>query len=121
LLLDQAFLAGLGNYLRSEILYVAGLPHDVTLGSRPKAWVMPTTATMSSRARGSAAGPALHRCSGWTQRVLIAVRHLRINSRVTIRAVDSRLVQWTLEFECRTTNHEGCMPWIGKQEIAWSL
>jgi endonuclease VIII len=26
LLLDQAFLAGLGNYLRSEILFVAGLP-----------------------------------------------------------------------------------------------
>jgi len=33
LLLDQSFLAGLGNYLRSEILYVAGLPHDLTLGS----------------------------------------------------------------------------------------
>jgi len=33
LLLDQAFLAGLGNYLRSEILYVAALPHDVTLGA----------------------------------------------------------------------------------------
>jgi endonuclease-8 len=33
LLLDQAFLAGLGNYLRSEILYVATLPHDVTLGA----------------------------------------------------------------------------------------
>jgi endonuclease-8 len=33
LLLDQAFLAGLGNYLRSEILHVAALRHDVTLGS----------------------------------------------------------------------------------------
>jgi endonuclease-8 len=33
LLLDQGFLAGLGNYLRSEILYVAGLPHDVALGT----------------------------------------------------------------------------------------
>jgi endonuclease-8 len=33
LLLDQAFLAGLGNYLRSEILYVATLPHDVTLSA----------------------------------------------------------------------------------------
>lgn len=33
LLLDQAFLAGLGNYLRSEILYVAGLRHDLTLGA----------------------------------------------------------------------------------------
>jgi endonuclease-8 len=33
LLLDQAFFAGLGNYLRSEILYVAGLRHDVTLGA----------------------------------------------------------------------------------------
>jgi len=33
LLLDQAFLAGLGNYLRSEILHVAGLRHDVTLGA----------------------------------------------------------------------------------------
>lgn len=31
LLLDQAFLAGLGNYLRSEILYVAGLPPDAKL------------------------------------------------------------------------------------------
>ena len=28
LLLDQGFLAGLGNYLRSEILYVAGVPID---------------------------------------------------------------------------------------------
>ena len=33
LLLDQAFYAGLGNYLRSEILYVAGLPFAATLGS----------------------------------------------------------------------------------------
>ncbi len=33
LLLDQSFLAGLGNYLRSEILYVATLPHDLTLGA----------------------------------------------------------------------------------------
>jgi endonuclease-8 len=33
LLLDQAFLAGLGNYLRSEILFTAGLPHDVRLGA----------------------------------------------------------------------------------------
>jgi len=33
LLLDQAFYAGLGNYLRSEILHVAALPHDATLGS----------------------------------------------------------------------------------------
>jgi endonuclease-8 len=32
LLLDQGFFAGLGNYLRSEILYVAGLRHDMTLG-----------------------------------------------------------------------------------------
>jgi len=33
LLLDQGFFAGLGNYLRSEILHVAGLPHDLTLGA----------------------------------------------------------------------------------------
>jgi endonuclease-8 len=33
LLLDQAFFAGLGNYLRSEILHVAALRHDVTLGA----------------------------------------------------------------------------------------
>jgi endonuclease-8 len=33
LLLDQGFYAGLGNYLRSEILYVAGLRHEQTLGS----------------------------------------------------------------------------------------
>lgn len=33
LLLDQAFLAGLGNYLRSEILHVAAMPHAVTLGA----------------------------------------------------------------------------------------
>lgn len=33
LLLDQGFFAGLGNYLRSEILHVAGLPHDVALGA----------------------------------------------------------------------------------------
>jgi endonuclease-8 len=33
LLLDQNFLAGLGNYLRSEILHVAALPHGVTLGA----------------------------------------------------------------------------------------
>ena len=31
LLLDQAFFAGLGNYLRSEILYLAALSHDATL------------------------------------------------------------------------------------------
>jgi endonuclease-8 len=31
LLLDQAFLAGLGNYLRSEVLFVAGLRPDVKL------------------------------------------------------------------------------------------
>jgi endonuclease-8 len=31
LLLDQGFLAGLGNYLRSEILHVAALRHDATL------------------------------------------------------------------------------------------
>ena len=33
LLLDQGFYAGLGNYLRSEILYVARLRHDARLGS----------------------------------------------------------------------------------------
>jgi endonuclease-8 len=33
LLLDQSFYAGLGNYLRSEILFVAALPHDVRLGA----------------------------------------------------------------------------------------
>ena len=33
LLLDQTFFAGLGNYLRSEILHVSGLRHDVALGS----------------------------------------------------------------------------------------
>lgn len=33
LLLDQSFLAGLGNYLRSEILHVARLRHEVTLGA----------------------------------------------------------------------------------------
>jgi len=33
LLLDQAFFAGLGNYLRSEILYVAALRHEVALGA----------------------------------------------------------------------------------------
>jgi endonuclease-8 len=33
LLLDQTFFAGLGNYLRSEILHVAALRHDVTLGA----------------------------------------------------------------------------------------
>jgi endonuclease-8 len=33
LLLDQAFFAGLGNYLRSEILHVAGLSHELTLGA----------------------------------------------------------------------------------------
>jgi len=32
LLLDQGFYAGLGNYLRSEILYVAGLRHSDVLG-----------------------------------------------------------------------------------------
>jgi endonuclease-8 len=32
LLLDQGFLAGIGNYLRSEILYVAGLRADQRLG-----------------------------------------------------------------------------------------
>ncbi len=32
LLLDQRFYAGLGNYLRSEILYVAGLRHSDVLG-----------------------------------------------------------------------------------------
>ena len=32
LLLDQTFYAGLGNYLRSEILYVAALPYRATLG-----------------------------------------------------------------------------------------
>ena len=33
LLLDQGFLAGLGNYLRSEILYVTGLHHAQKLGA----------------------------------------------------------------------------------------
>lgn len=33
LLLDQGFLAGLGNYLRSEILYVGGLHHAQKLGA----------------------------------------------------------------------------------------
>ena len=33
LLLDQGFYAGLGNYLRSEILYVTGLRHEERLGS----------------------------------------------------------------------------------------
>jgi endonuclease-8 len=33
LLLDQGFLAGLGNYLRSEILYVTGLHHEQKLGA----------------------------------------------------------------------------------------
>lgn len=33
LLLDQGFLAGIGNYLRSEILFVAGLDADRTLAS----------------------------------------------------------------------------------------
>jgi endonuclease-8 len=33
LLLEQAFYAGLGNYLRSEILHVAGLPYQATLRS----------------------------------------------------------------------------------------
>ena len=33
LLLDQGFLAGLGNYLRSEILYVTGLHHGQKLGA----------------------------------------------------------------------------------------
>jgi endonuclease VIII len=32
LLLDQGFCAGLGNYLRSEILFVAGLRHEQRLG-----------------------------------------------------------------------------------------
>jgi endonuclease VIII len=32
LLLDQGFLAGIGNYLRSEILFVAGLHPDAKLG-----------------------------------------------------------------------------------------
>lgn len=32
LLLDQGFCAGLGNYLRSEILFVAGLRHERRLG-----------------------------------------------------------------------------------------
>lgn len=31
-LLDQGFLAGVGNYLRSEILHVAGLPPEARLG-----------------------------------------------------------------------------------------
>jgi len=33
LLLDQGFYAGLGNYLRSEILFVAELSHGATLGA----------------------------------------------------------------------------------------
>ncbi len=33
LLLDQAFLAGVGNYLRSEILFVAGLPSGARIGT----------------------------------------------------------------------------------------
>jgi endonuclease-8 len=33
LLLDQGFYAGVGNYLRSEILYVARLSHGATLGA----------------------------------------------------------------------------------------
>src|SRR5436305_11398427 len=33
LLLDQSFLAGVGNYLRSDILFTAGLTHDRRAGS----------------------------------------------------------------------------------------
>jgi endonuclease-8 len=32
LLLDQGFIAGLGNYLRSDILFAAGLMHDLRAG-----------------------------------------------------------------------------------------
>jgi endonuclease-8 len=37
LLLDQGFVAGLGNYLRSDILFAAGLTHDVRAGALPAA------------------------------------------------------------------------------------
>lgn len=37
LFLDQSFLAGIGNYLRSEILFVAGAEPTSTLGSRDEA------------------------------------------------------------------------------------
>ena len=33
LLLDQTFIAGIGNYLRSDILFAAGLPHARRAGS----------------------------------------------------------------------------------------
>lgn len=75
LLLDQAFLAGIGNYLRSDILFSARLPPDVcisnlTLGQRRAlASAALTLVRRSYRTRGITNDPALAKClksQGWS-------------------------------------------------------
>jgi endonuclease-8 len=76
LLLDQSFLAGLGNYLRSEILHVAGLhpdlrPRDLDGDARRRfAEVALTLPRRSRRTRGTTNDPALAktlRARGWSR------------------------------------------------------
>ncbi len=70
LLLDQAFVAGLGNYLRSEILHVAGLRADARpadLGEtarRRLAAAIVALPRRSYRTRGITNDPALARALG---------------------------------------------------------
>jgi len=61
LLLDQAFLAGMGNYLRSEVLFEAGLAPSRTLGSLTKPersaiaqalWSVPRASLAGRKKRG---------------------------------------------------------------------
>lgn len=47
LLMDQSFLAGLGNYLRSEILFFAGLPPD----ARPRELDVPSLTRLARQTR----------------------------------------------------------------------
>jgi len=68
LLLDQSFLAGLGNYLRSEILHVAALRHDVTLGALDDAMRLQLADTALAVSRQS------YRCRGVTNDLERAAR-----------------------------------------------
>jgi endonuclease-8 len=70
LLLDQAFFAGLGNYLRSEILHVAGLRHDGTLGA------LDATARLRLAEAAVTVTRQAYRCRGVTND-LVRAAHLK--------------------------------------------
>ena len=67
LLLDQSFIAGIGNYLRSDILFAAGLPHGRRAGSL----------TPAERRRVAQAIHAVSHRSYATQGITNTVAHVR--------------------------------------------